>query len=68
MGPLQEIRNLAGDGLFTAYPGEHAWEVAHRALMPAFGPLPIQAMFDEMQDIVTQMVSIRLTSPKLRDD
>lgn len=26
MGPLKEVRNLVGDGLFTAYPGEHNWE------------------------------------------
>lgn len=25
-GPLREVRRLAGDGLFTAYPGEHNWE------------------------------------------
>lgn len=25
-GPLKEVRHLAGDGLFTAYPGEHNWE------------------------------------------
>jgi cytochrome P450/NADPH-cytochrome P450 reductase len=44
-GPLEEIRHLAGDGLFTAYPGEHNWKLAHRLLMPAFGPLSIEAMF-----------------------
>lgn len=26
IGPLNEVRHLAGDGLFTAYPGEHNWE------------------------------------------
>ncbi|KAE8361545.1 cytochrome P450 [Aspergillus caelatus] len=56
IGPLDEIRNATKDGLFTAYPGEHNWEIAHRTLMPAFGPLSIRAMFPEMQDIVTQMV------------
>lgn len=33
-GALKEIRNGVEDGLFTAYPGEHNWEVAHRVLMP----------------------------------
>ena len=33
-GPLEQIRNGIEDGLFTAYPGEHNWEVAHRVLMP----------------------------------
>lgn len=31
---LEEIRNGVHDGLFTAYPGEHNWEIAHRTLMP----------------------------------
>jgi len=45
-GPLGQIRNGVHDGLFTAYPEEHNWGVAHRVLMPAFGPLMIRSMFD----------------------
>ncbi|THC91483.1 hypothetical protein EYZ11_009066 [Aspergillus tanneri] len=56
-GPMEEVRNSTKDGLFSAYPGEHNWEIAHRTLMPAFEPLSIRAMFPEMQDIVSQMVS-----------
>ncbi|RDW85388.1 bifunctional cytochrome P450 reductase [Coleophoma crateriformis] len=55
-GALNEIRNGVQDGLFTAHPGEHNWEVAHRVLMPAFGPLSIRNMFDEMHDIASQLV------------
>ena len=33
-GALEEIRHGTADGLFTAHPGEHNWEVAHRVLMP----------------------------------
>ena len=33
-------------GLFVARTDDHNWELAHRVLMPAFGPLPIQNMFD----------------------
>ncbi|TVY52167.1 Bifunctional cytochrome P450/NADPH--P450 reductase [Lachnellula cervina] len=55
-GGLEQIRNGIGDGLFTAHVGEHNWEIAHRVLMPAFGPLSIRSMFDEMLDIATQMV------------
>ena len=47
-GPLEQLRNGLHDGLFTAHYGEHAWGVAHRALVPAFGPIGIQHMFDEM--------------------
>lgn len=46
-GGLIEIRNGVHDGLFTAnYPGEENWAVAHRVLVPAFGPLSIRGMFD----------------------
>lgn len=53
---MAQVRNATGDGLFTALPGEHSWEVAHRVLMPAFGPMSIKAIFPEMQDIASQMV------------
>ncbi|KAM0552416.1 hypothetical protein ACHAPJ_007976 [Fusarium lateritium] len=52
---LSEVRNLANDGLFTAREGEENWGVAHRILMPAFGPVSIRGMFDEMHDIATQL-------------
>lgn len=42
--------------MFTAYHGEHDWEVAHRTLVPAFGPIGIKDMFDEMYDIATQLI------------
>ncbi|KAB8237869.1 cytochrome P450 [Aspergillus alliaceus] len=53
---LSELRHGIHDGLFTAHLGEENWEIAHRILMPAFGPLSIQNMFDEMHDIATQLV------------
>ncbi|OAG40178.1 hypothetical protein AYO21_05656 [Fonsecaea monophora] len=55
-GALLHIRSAVHDGLFTAFPGEHNWGVAHRALMPAFGPIAIRDMYDEMYDIATQLV------------
>ncbi|KKA18357.1 Fatty acid hydroxylase [Rasamsonia emersonii CBS 393.64] len=56
-GGLREIRNGVHDGLFTAdYPGEENWAIAHRILVPAFGPLSIRGMFDEMYDIASQLV------------
>ena len=55
-GPLNEVRNGIHDGLFTAHPGEHNWGVAHRILVPAFGPLSIRGMFEGMHDIATQLV------------
>ena len=54
---LRNIRELAGDGLFTAYTDEPNWARAHRLLMPAFGPVGIRAMFDPMLDIAEQMLA-----------
>ncbi|KAF2176744.1 NADPH-cytochrome P450 reductase-like protein [Zopfia rhizophila CBS 207.26] len=54
---LKEVRNGAHDGLFTAHgPEEKNWGIAHRILIPAFGPLSIRGMFDEMHDIASQLV------------
>lgn len=54
---LVQVRNGVGAGLFTAFHGEHDWEVAHRTLVPAFGPIGIHDMYDEMYDIASQLVS-----------
>ncbi|WGM45961.1 Bifunctional cytochrome P450/NADPH--P450 reductase [Brevundimonas sp. NIBR10] len=53
--PLEEIRAFAKDGLFTAYSEEPNWAKAHRILMPAFGPIGVRGMFDQMLDIADQM-------------
>ncbi|KAL2869660.1 bifunctional cytochrome P450/NADPH--P450 reductase [Aspergillus lucknowensis] len=52
---LGHVREGVHDGLFTARMGEVNWEIAHRVLMPAFGPLSIRGMFDEMHDIASQL-------------
>ncbi|KAI0007502.1 cytochrome P450 [Xylariaceae sp. FL0662B] len=54
-GALEEVRNGVHDGLFTAKLDEPNWGIAHRVLMPAFGPMSIRGMFDEMHDIATQL-------------
>ena len=45
-GALIELKSAIHDGLFTAHTDSHAWEVAHRTLVPSFGPLAIRDMFD----------------------
>jgi cytochrome P450/NADPH-cytochrome P450 reductase len=54
-GALAQIREGVHDGLFTAHLEEENWGIAHRVLMPAFGPISIRGMFDEMHDIATQL-------------
>lgn len=52
---LEKLRSVAGDGLFTAHNEEPNWGVAHRILMPVFGPMKIREMFPQMKDIASQM-------------
>ncbi|PVI07266.1 cytochrome P450 [Periconia macrospinosa] len=56
MGVFVELRSLLGDGLFTSRSDEKAWGVAHRILMPVFGPMGIRKMWDGMMDIISQLV------------
>ncbi|EKM50288.1 uncharacterized protein PHACADRAFT_153757 [Phanerochaete carnosa HHB-10118-sp] len=54
---LVQTRSAVGDGLVTAYvPEEQNWHLAHRILMPAFSAMGIRSMFDDMVDVVTQLV------------
>ncbi|KAF8713414.1 cytochrome P450, partial [Rhizoctonia solani] len=53
---LEELRILGRDALFTARHDEPNWGVAHRILMPAFGPLSIKGMFNDMADVASQLV------------
>ncbi|MCP3734019.1 cytochrome P450 [Sphingomonas sp. RP10(2022)] len=52
---LRRLRPAVGDGLFTADGDDPNWTLAHRILMPAFGPLGIQEMLGKMLDIAGQM-------------
>ena len=54
---LLEVRNGVGDGLFTAFEDEANWGLAHRILMPSFGPMAIRNMYDDMHEICCQLVS-----------
>lgn len=53
---LKNIRDFAGDGLFTAKTDEPNWAKAHRLLMPAFGPIGMHGMFDKMLDVADQLL------------
>ncbi|KAI0151861.1 cytochrome P450 [Xylariaceae sp. FL1272] len=56
IGFLKELRSVAADGLFTAYPGEECWGIAHRTLSSAFATAPMKNMFPEMLDVASQLV------------
>ncbi|KAI0655429.1 bifunctional P-450/NADPH-P450 reductase [Cubamyces menziesii] len=53
---LNEVRNAAGDGLFTARPDEPNWHIAHRLLMPCFSAANVYNMTDGMMDIISQLI------------
>ena len=53
---LKQVRDFAGDGLFTAWTDEPNWGAAHRILMPAFGPAALRTMFDGMADVADQLL------------
>ncbi|EKM50262.1 uncharacterized protein PHACADRAFT_213993 [Phanerochaete carnosa HHB-10118-sp] len=54
---LNEVRNATGDGLFTArVPQEKNWYIAHRILMPSFSAMNTRNMFDDMVDVISQLV------------
>ena len=55
-GALWRVRDFAADGLFTAKTREDNWGLAHRILMPAFGPAALRDMFDGMVDISEQLL------------
>nr|POE71415.1 bifunctional cytochrome p450/nadph--p450 reductase [Quercus suber] len=53
---LAELRAGITDGLFTAHNEEKNWMLAHKILVPAFGPLNINDMFPDMKDIASQLI------------
>lgn len=55
-GPLEILRNVAGDALFTAHTHEENWGLAHRILLPAFGAQAMRGYFEAMHDIAEQML------------
>jgi cytochrome P450/NADPH-cytochrome P450 reductase len=44
----KEMRPIVGDGLFSAESTDRNWWKAHRLLVPAFGPIGLSKMFDDM--------------------
>lgn len=55
--PLLFLRDIGGDGLFTAHRHEPNWERAHRILMPAFGQRAMKGYFPRMLAVARQLVA-----------
>ncbi|KAK4188550.1 cytochrome P450 [Podospora australis] len=55
-GVQESIRLFVKNGLFTAYSDEEEWGIAHRTLVPAFGPMHVRNMFPQMSGSITEMI------------
>jgi cytochrome P450/NADPH-cytochrome P450 reductase len=55
-GALGRVRDMAGDGLFTAYTSEPNWSRAHNILLPNFGDRAMQSYHPIMLDVAEQML------------
>jgi len=53
--PVSNLRELAGDGLFTAFNSEPAWAQAHNVLMPAFSQASMRSYHDAMAECIDQL-------------
>src|SRR3569833_442827 len=53
--PFALCRRLTWPRSLQATMDEPNWGIAHRVLMPAFGPMSIKGMFDEMHDLAGQL-------------
>jgi cytochrome P450/NADPH-cytochrome P450 reductase len=55
-GGLLKLRNLTGDGLFTAWTTEPNWGKAHRILLPSFSSQAMQGFMPMMLDLAEQLL------------
>lgn len=53
--PLEQLRPLVGDGLFTAYSWESNWSKAHEVLMPAFTKESMVSYHDTMVAVTDEL-------------
>jgi cytochrome P450 / NADPH-cytochrome P450 reductase len=57
LGPgLQDVRKMAGDGLFTARTDEPNWHKAHNILLPAFSRQAMKNYLPQMLDLASQLM------------
>ncbi|MEV6678113.1 cytochrome P450 [Streptomyces erythrochromogenes] len=54
---LAEVRQIAGDGLFTAFGHEQNWRKAHDILMPAFSLGAMRSYHDTMLQVARSLVA-----------
>ncbi len=53
---VEALRDVGGDGLFTAYNEEPNWKAAHDVLLPAFTQSAMRAYHPTMVDVTAELV------------
>lgn len=54
--PVEHLRKIAGDGLFTAYNDEPNWHKAHNILTPGFAQRSIRGYVPAMKEICEELL------------
>ncbi|MQY10454.1 Bifunctional cytochrome P450/NADPH--P450 reductase [Streptomyces sp. RB5] len=54
---VDNLRRLAGDGLFTAYNSEPNWQLAHDILLPAFARGAMESYHPVMLDVARELIA-----------
>ncbi|NUU20243.1 MAG: cytochrome P450 [Streptomycetaceae bacterium] len=54
---VEALRDVGGDGLFTAYNDEPNWKAAHDVLLPAFTQSAMRAYHPTMVDVTAELVA-----------
>ncbi|MBO1755223.1 cytochrome P450 [Allobranchiibius sp. CTAmp26] len=54
---VKALREVAGDGLFTAYTEEPNWALAHDLLLPAFTRASMRGYHDTMNAVCSELIS-----------
>ena len=55
-GPVEKLRVLAGDGLFTAHNTEPNWQKAHNILLPGMSMIAMKTYFPRMLDVAWKLL------------
>lgn len=67
-GPIVEIRRAVHDSLFTAYPDEESWGIAHRIMAPQITPEVVAGVFDGMTETMGDLIKKWTSQSKKRVD
>lgn len=64
--PHRKLRNIAGDGLFTAFNSEPNWQLGHSILGPAFNKASMRRYHESMQRSIDGLLAAWDNSPPTR--